>query len=174
MNTQELLSTLRLKKGNYLLWLGSLMGGLILSYMAAMTILVLHRHTGGLFPKREAYLLTGVISLLITGLSYINNKKRNPSFELSPILSIIWGFFLLLVYGGLIAVGVSKPAISEKSILWIAVGLFICCMLWSSVIWLHEQGVESESTKIAEAPEVAKDLIDAAKELSESEEKEDV
>jgi len=165
MNLKALFGVLKSNVGKYVLWLGSIMGGLILSFLAAFTIWLFHRHSGNMLPKSEAYLLTGVISLMITGLSYINNKKKNETYMLSPTLSIIWGFFLLLVYGALITIGATKPAIGEKSILLIAVILFICCMLWSSIIWAHERGFEMDAKKAVEAPGLSKDLIDAAKDL---------
>jgi hypothetical protein len=49
--------------------------------------------------------------------------------------------------------GVQKPAISGIIVWLIAIIIFIGCLLWSSVTWLHEQGIRLEMQQMPSSPE---------------------
>jgi uncharacterized membrane protein YphA (DoxX/SURF4 family) len=117
------------------------LGGLSIAYVASLTIWVFHRTWGNYTPNPEAFLISGAISLAVTGVSYLL-FVREESVSLSPLLSASWPILLMIVYGVLIAMGVRTPVISVCAIWAIVVVIAAGCWGWSSLIWLHEQGVK--------------------------------
>jgi len=131
----QLWGVLRRRWPAYVRWLLANLGGLITAYVASVTIWVFHNELGYYLPGREAFLITGTISLAVTGISYLSLPVQ-PSGTLSPTLSVCWAFILALVYGVIIAMGV-KPSVRETWIIGLFVGLiFVGSLAWSSITWL--------------------------------------
>lgn len=153
MKLKDLYDILRIRKVDFLLWLLANLGALLISCLAAFTIFILHNRTGGLLPTREAFLATGTISLCIAGVSYHKSKAMNESYKLNDFFRIAGPFFLLLVYGFLIALSVAPPVVSNTWIMIISIILFLLCIIWSSIIWLQIQGMERDNISVPPLPE---------------------
>jgi hypothetical protein len=162
MNLKELLDVLILKRTEFIFWILANLGSLLISILAALTILLIHNRTGNMLPTKEAFLATGTISICIAGSSYHKTKKMNSSYELNNFIKIFWPFLLMIVYGVLIAYGVEKPCGSETKIFIISCVLFILCLLFSSIIWLQIQAMEMDSERKKEPPEVESSLKNEA------------
>lgn len=165
MQWGQLGGVLRERLGTYLAWLMANLGGLILAYVASLTVWTFHREWGNYLPPPEAFLISGVISLAVAGVSYLT-FPRDKSVSLSPLLSVSWGPLLMLVYGVLIAMGVKQPVIGTIHIWRIVIVLTISCWFWSSIIWLHEHGLRLEMER-PPAPPAGPPLVlqEAAREL---------
>lgn len=161
----ELLGVLRKKPGEFIFWLSANLGGLIIAYIACVTNFIIHGSVSKYIPGYEVFLITGTISLAVSGASYIRLHSNSPELSLSPFLSISWPFPLMGVYGVLISVGAREPARSLFVIWIICILLFLGLMLWSSLIWLHELGIRMEMGKEPEKPEESKILVEAADNL---------
>jgi hypothetical protein len=153
MKLRDLFDILKIRKVEFILWLLANLGAILISSLAAFTIFILHNRTGGLLPTREAFLATGTISLCIAGVSYHKSKTMNESYKLNDFFSIAGPFFLLIVYGFLIALSVAPPVISNFWIMIISIILFLFCIIWSSIIWLQIQGMERDNINIPSKPE---------------------
>lgn len=157
MQWKQLGALLSRRKDRYLLWLIANLGGLLLAYLAAATILLFHGRVGPFVPGPDVYLITATVSLAVAGVSYHLSVDQSQGFRLSPLLSLSWPFLLMLVYGFLIAMGVAPPIISNEVIWGVVVVVALGCWLWSSIIWLHEQGLledsRNEQPPIAGVPE---------------------
>jgi len=158
----ELFAVSRKKPGEFIFWLFANLGGLIIAYVACLTNYVFHETFGKYIPGYEVFLITGTISLAVSGASYIRLHSNNPEISLSPFLSISWPFLLMGVYGVLISVGAKYPARSLPIIWVICIALFLGLMLWASLIWLHEQGIKMEMEREPEKPEEPKELVQSA------------
>ena len=160
MRLDQLIKVLIDKKGPFTGWTLANLGGLVVTYLAAMTIWIFHGTFGIFLPGPEVYLITGTISLAMTGVSYVSMSKTAPVL-ISPILSYAWPFPLALVYGTLIAMGVKPPAIDASKVWAIAIILSVICFFWSALTWLHEQGIrsdmEQQSLPSTEPPKVLRD-----------------
>jgi hypothetical protein len=138
----QLWDVLRRSPFAYFQWLFANLGGLIVAYSASGTIWLFHNNLGPHVPGPEVYLITGTIPITVTGVSYLSLPRSQVS--LSPLLTLYWPFILAAVYGVLIAMGV-KPPIRSSVIIWLFVGLiFLLCLAWSTVTWLHERGIRME------------------------------
>lgn len=153
MSFKDLYKAYKNRKGEYWLWLIANLGALLISFLGAITIFILHNRTGELLPTKEAFLSTGTISLCIAGASYRKSRLSNEGYRLNDFFGIAGPLFLLLVYGFLIAINVTTPIISNTWMMIISLILFFCCILWSSVIWLQVQGIEKDKTEIPPQPE---------------------
>ena len=71
----------------------------------------------------------------------------------------------MLVYGFLVAIGSNEPKISDDLVFIIAVILFIFCILWSTIIWLHEQGLEFEASRLPKKPDTEESIVKAAADM---------
>jgi len=161
MRWDQLGGVLKENKGAYIQWLAANLGGLIVAYMASGTIWVFHATFGNYLPGPEAFLMTGVITLAVAGVSYVCLPYRNE-VPLSPVISYSWAFPLAAVYGVLIAMGVKTPVLSANLIWLITIIVAMSCWLWSTVIWLHEQGIRKgwthEPVPPEEPPQAFRDL----------------
>ncbi len=165
MNYSELSTVLNQSRTKFILWFMANLGGLIISYLASSIIFILHHHSGDLLPGKEAYLITGTVSLCISGVSYFKAREKHGETQLSTWFSILWPVFIMLVFGFLIAIGVKKPAAGDTEVFLLALILSMLCLFWSSIIWLHEQGMEIDSQKVPEKPQPDTALEQAASDL---------
>ncbi len=114
------------------------------------------------------WLSTGTISLAVTGVSYVSlTRSPRAQVSLSPLLSFSWGLLLALVYGVLIAMGEIPPVIDKSVIRLITILVTTFCLLWSTIIWLHEQGLrgEMEGEGILSPPSPPPALKETARDL---------
>jgi amino acid transporter len=162
MSINDLLNVLKIKLGDFLLWLLAYLGGMLIMYIACLTIKFFHGYFGPYFPGYEIYLVTGTICLTVTGISYVRLDFGNKGVSLSPILSLSWPFLIIGVYGILTCTGV-KESVRPSWLIWVvSILLFLCLMLWSSIIWLHEQGIRIEMENEPEQPQESDHLRNAA------------
>lgn len=134
-------------KGSYTLWLLGNVGGLLIFFLAGFTIWIYHGHWGAFLPGPEIFLITGTISLAVTGVSYIRLHTDDPSVSLSPWLSLTWPFPVMAAYGVLVAMGI-KPIIRSNCTAYIiAIVITIFCLTWASLTWAHEHGIREEKMR---------------------------
>ncbi len=150
------------KKTDYLFWLIANLGGIIIAYFACLTIWIFHKRLSNYLPSYEVFLINGTISLAVSGVSYIRLKLDKKTSGLSPLLVISWPFLLMLVYGVLISIGLEPPAIGISRLWIISLVIFISLMFWSSIMWLHEQGIKCEEHQEPPEPPKPKQLDDSA------------
>jgi hypothetical protein len=144
---EELLETLRNNVGAYVVWLLANLGGLLVAYLACATIWFFQRKNFASAPGPELYLITAIITVATTGVSYLL-FSRSKAGQLSTALKALWAFLVMIIYGVLIAMGYETPAISHASI-WLAVSLILLvCLLWSSLTWLHEQAIRGDFERV--------------------------
>lgn len=152
METKQLFSVLKAEPRDFTLWILANTGGIIISSLASFIVWIFHKNWGNYPLSPDVLLITCTISLSIAGVSYISfstDKSVRPSLS----LSISWPFLLMLIFGILISINLAKPANSEGLKIWLASGgLTILCLGWSSVLWLHEQGLRKESKQVPKAP----------------------
>jgi len=147
LQVRQLRTVLRQNVFAYLLWLSANLGGLLIAYAAVFTIWWFHRTAARYLPGPEAFMMFGSISVAIAGVSYLrlpHSQSRLQSIRPSLVLSISWPLLLAIVYGFLIAMGVKEPVMGPCGIWVTAVLIAACCWLWSTVTWLHEQGLRSD------------------------------
>ena len=151
MRFADLWRVLRVKRGRFLIWLLANLGGLVVAYFATFTIWLVHQDFVNFVPGPEVILIAGTISVAVAGASH--SIIRPPtSVALSPAITVSWSFLVAVVYGFLIAFGVKDPAIDDAYLWLIAVVIAVLCWSWSSVIWLHEQGIQMEAEQEPEIP----------------------
>ena len=144
MRWDQILSVLKKRWAAYIGWLFANLGGLIVAYVASVTIWAFHNDLGRYLPGPEIYLITGTITLSVAGVSYINCPQHS-STPLLPLLSNMCSLIVTLVYGVLVVTGVKAPVRSIFVIWTIAIGIFLICLAWSSITWLHEQAIRMDS-----------------------------
>ena len=154
MRFDQLKDVLRKRPGSYFLWSAGNLGGILIAYLASLTLWINQGVVSTYLPGPEAFLITATISLAMAGVSCVSVKSLS-NVSLSPIITGSWPFVVMLIYGQLIALGAKNEiAPSQKS--WvIAIALFVLSFIWSSVTWLHEQGVRidiDQEVKITEGP----------------------
>ena len=167
MQWKELGITLKKQLSSYMMWMFANLGGLAAAYLANFTIWTLHRDSGSYayMPRPDTFLISGTISLAVAGIPYLS-LPRSRSVSLSPVLSLLWVPLVAAVYGILIAMGVKQPVISKNEIWFIAILIAIGCWSWSTVTWLHEQGIRMEIEEEPQPPpEPSQSLKDTAEDL---------
>lgn len=163
---RQLGRALRRRPASYVIWLLANLGGLLVAYLATLTIWAFHKRLGSLVPGPEVVLITGALSVAVAGVSYINEYHHNRIVEPSLFFLALWPFLWAAVYGVLISMGVETPARDSATIWVIAVLLCTLCLIWASISWLHEQGLWLEAHEPAPPPPPpASTLADAAIQL---------
>lgn len=166
MSLADLLQVLRRNIADYLLWLIAYLGGIIITLLSGFTIWVIHAHSGVFNLGCEVYLMTGTVTLAVTGLSYFRFQKNSgKGIQLNRLITYSWPILLMAVYGLLISMGFEKSPRSPLVVWVICVSLFVFLMIWSTIIWLHEQGLREESQKEPEETQLDDSLRDAAESL---------
>lgn len=165
MQWQKIGEILYKRKADYLFWLMANLGGIIIAYFACLTIWIFHKRLSNYLPSYEVFLITGTISLAVSGVSYIRLRLDKKTTGLSPLLVISWPFLLMLVYGVLISIGLEPPTIGIFYLWVISLAIFLCLMIWSSIIWLHEQGLKCEEQQEPSEPPKPKQLDASADNL---------
>ena len=164
MQWPELLETLKNNFGRYVIWLLANLGGLLIAYLAAVIVSALYNEFQNLMPGKDVYLITGAILLTATMASYQKTKAGITS-NLWIGLYIIWPFLLMLVFGFLLAIGIKQPNI-EPYQLWIyVIVIFVLAIIWSSIVWLHEQGIYDDMMKTPDKPPTDPNLVGATVDL---------
>jgi hypothetical protein len=103
--------------------------------------------------------------LAVSGSSYVRLHASDPRISLSPLLSISWPILLAWIYGIFLTIGI-KESTRPSCLIWIVcIGLFLGLILWSSLIWLHEQGLRMEMEREPTPPEGPRELQEATKTL---------
>jgi len=165
MQIRSLRLVLKRRIGAYILWLIANLGGILILYLASFSIWLIHKHFGHYLPGKEVFLATGTISLAISGVSYLIKGQGAPDIKLSPIISITWLIPMIFVYGILINLGVQDP-IAPNWVVWIiTILLFLLSIAWSSVVWLHEEGIILDKLVGPEQPQITPGLDKVADEL---------
>jgi len=150
MSWKQLGEIFRERRWQYFLWGLANLGGILVAYLACFTIWFTHDEVSKYLPGPESFLITGTISLAIAGVSYLTIPVS--SAQLNRFLSVVWPFPLALIFGFLVATGM-KTATLGTSTIWISsLVLFAMCFAWSSVTWLHEQGVRRDLDGKTQAP----------------------
>jgi len=164
MQWKKLGKVLKNKKAEFVLWLLAHLGGILISYFACLTIWLFHKRLSSYMPGYEVFLITGTIALAVTGVSYLRLKmdKQRETTELSPLLAMSWPFLLMIVYGVLISIGMEKPIIDVFYIWLISILIFLCLIIWSSIIWLNEQGFMIDQGEEGAKPEKDPRLANSA------------
>ncbi len=152
MRWREIWDVLRDNKLGYVLWFFGNVGGLLIAFLASFTIKLYHGTYGGYLPGPDAFLITGTISLAVSGVSYIRLRSDSPSTFLSPALSLTWPFPVMIIYGVLVAMGIKPTIRDEGTVYFIAVVIAIVCLFWASLTWAHEQGIRKEMVTPPEPP----------------------
>lgn len=166
MQRRELCDVLKGHKSQFIFWLIANLGGIIVYLLAALTIYLLHKHFGNMLPSKNVLLVTGTISLMVSGVSYLRTREQYRGSRINSYFVILWPILAGFVYGLLIGMGSTKPIISNEGIYYISIILLILCISWSSIIWLHEQGLVGEMQKTPQQPEKTEGLDEVAAELA--------
>ncbi|MFA6355568.1 MAG: hypothetical protein WCY23_00500 [Candidatus Omnitrophota bacterium] len=158
MQWKELLKVLVTKWQEYIVWLMANMGGILISYLAVAVIWMVLKRSSLFMPGYDIFLVTGAISLAVSGVSYIRLKSdQQKEIGLSSVLIFLWILLLMSIFGILICLGLECPSASFR--LWIiSIVIFFGCMICSSLIWLNEQGIEMDKEKEPETPPEPKGL----------------
>jgi hypothetical protein len=165
MQWAKLIDVLKNNKLAFTIWLAANVGGLIIAYSAIVIIILFLKPQSNYYPGPHEYLIVAAISVAISGVSYTNLYKVSNTI-LNPWFIYIWPILLFLIFGILIGFG-GKSAPYENLFTWgVAVGIFVVGLLWSSITWLHEQGIRSDMSN-PKIPKTTppKDLFEAAKTL---------
>ena len=163
MQWRQLIGVFNHNRSDYFQWLFANVGGLLVAYSAIITIWIFHQELGSYQPGPEEFLIIGSISVAVAGVSYLS-LPREASGYLNRIFAVFWAFLLAAVYGILISMGVKDPVVSDESIAVVVGLLFILCLGWSSVTWLHERGIKEELAEHVVIPEEPPPGIAAAAE----------
>jgi hypothetical protein len=151
MQHSELITTFRNNFGKYTIWLLANLGGLLIPYLAAGMIWLLYQEFGKFLPGTDVFLIIGTVLLTSTMASY-QKTKANDSANLWIGLYLVWPFLLMIVFGFFIAIGIKVPTM-EEYILWILIISFlVLSVIWSSIVWLHEQGLLDDRFKPPSKP----------------------
>ncbi len=171
MKWNQLFDVLKKRPGEYLFWLFANLGGIIITYLSFFTVWTFHDSFKiASLPNFDIYLITGTISLAISGSSYLRLHVRETDITLSPLLTTTWPILLMFTYGVFIC-NIVKPSTRPKELIWIiCIVLFICLMLWASIIWLHEQGLKMDKEAIPSIHQRLDDLQKATIDLPKVEE----
>ncbi len=141
MQWADMWEILRDRRADYALWLFSQLGGIVVGALASLTIFAFHLKRSDFPPEPQVLLVTGTISVAVTGVNYFT-ERRNPE-DLNPWLYLAWAALVMLVYGVIVVAGVKTPEIPYAWCWVIALILMLACLLWSSIMWLHREGLRS-------------------------------
>lgn len=153
MQWGELFKVFRKNFGKYLIWLLANIGGLFIPYLAALMIWLLYREMGSFLPGEDVFLIAGTILLTATMASYQKTKGNESKSNLWIGLYISWPFLLIIVFGMFLSIGIKKPSISSLELWAIVLFIFMLTIIWATTVWLHEQGLIDDKTKIPDKPE---------------------
>lgn len=152
MEIKRLVTILKSKPLDFTLWILANIGGILISGLASLSVWIIHDDWGSYPISPDVMLITGTISLSIAGVSYIS-LSTDKSVRPSRALSISWPFLLMLVFGLLVSINLAQSKDNKELIIWSTSGvLTILCLGWSSVLWLHEQGLRKDAQKEPKAP----------------------
>ncbi len=156
MRFREIFGFLWAQKGQYLLWLSANLGGLILAYAAGACIWLFRCTYGSILPGYELFLITGTISLTISGATYIKSKSEMEVGTLSPLLLISWSSLLMLTFGFLILIGLKEFQRTELFIWVLCTILFVLMITWSTIMWVFETDLRNRN--VPDEPALPEDL----------------
>jgi len=138
----DLWDTYKRRRLRHFLWLLANLGGLIVAYVATLTIWTFFREVSSLLPGPEVFLVTGAISLAIAGATYLSVFAEDSSQEPHALVMVTWVVFFALIYGVLIVMGIKKPIAITKASQWsICIFLFAVCLGWATITWLHQEAL---------------------------------
>lgn len=144
-NLLLLINILKRNKSDYFFWLLGYLGGIIITLLSYLTIWIIHSHWGIFRIECEVFLMTGTVILAVTGLSHLRfQKQSNGSIKLHFLIAYSWPILLMVVYGLLISIGFAKSPRNGAILYIICIGVCVVLFIWSSIIWLHEQGLRKE------------------------------
>jgi len=135
------------------------------SLLAAGIVYMLHKRSGNLLPGKDILLVTGTMALAVAGVSYFKTREQFPGERVSTPFLYAWPALLTLVFGVLIGIGVEKPSIPDWAVYCIAFVLFLLCIAWSTIIWLHEQGIIADMRNLPVRPKKTAGLDESTAEL---------
>jgi hypothetical protein len=155
----------RAARNAFILWLIANLGGLIVSTFAFVTVWFFHRTGFELLPNINVFLATAAIALAVSGVSYIRLTLDNRAYMLSPALVFSWPFLLLVVYGIFVVIGVKAPVVGNQVVWAVTLAVFIVIMVWSSIMYLNEQGLRLETDAAPRQPAISADFHDVVADL---------
>lgn len=160
----ELKMVFRENLGTYIGWLVANLGGLLVGYVAVLIVFIFHRELSPVAPGPEEFLITGAISIAISGASYLELRHVAPTRLVAPLL-VSWPLLLAVVIGVLVTMGTKEPKLTGFW-LWGAVSfILLLCLSLASIIWLHDRGIRLDHDLVPTPKEPSEALKTAAKEL---------